>query len=202
MRRLRFGHHRGHAMGGRHDGQWGDRQSLSGGYHQLESGRHRSCPSTTQSAISTLTGMGVLIVASAGNEGGAASMPRAIAAACWPSPVAQCRHQGGLQQLRARSRGRRSGRELCQHSGRLSAIHRHDDQSRPDRAGDEQLHRRINYNLGTSFSAPIVSGIAALMRAVNANLTPAQLIARIESSASPFPQPAGTSAVHGLERRN
>jgi serine protease len=47
------------------------------------------------------------------------------------------------------------------------------------------------YNLGTSFSAPIVSGIAALMRAVNANLTPAQLISRIESSATAFPQPAG-----------
>ncbi|MGA9024978.1 MAG: S8 family serine peptidase [Steroidobacteraceae bacterium] len=44
-----------------------------------------------------------------------------------------------------------------------------------------------NTNLGTSFSAPIVSGIAALMRAVNANLTPAQLIARIESSATAFP---------------
>jgi hypothetical protein len=30
-----------------------------------------------------------------------------------------------------------------------------------------------------------------LMRAVNSNLTPAQLISRIESSATPFPQPAG-----------
>jgi serine protease len=48
-----------------------------------------------------------------------------------------------------------------------------------------------NANLGTSFSAPIVSGIAALMRSVNANLTPAQLIARIEASAVTFPQPAG-----------
>jgi serine protease len=51
-----------------------------------------------------------------------------------------------------------------------------------------------NPNLGTSFAAPIVSGIAALMRAVNANLTPAQLIARIESSASAFPQPANLIA--------
>jgi serine protease len=47
------------------------------------------------------------------------------------------------------------------------------------------------YNLGTSFSAPIVAGIAALMRSVNANLTPAQLIARIESSATPFPANTG-----------
>jgi hypothetical protein len=48
---------------------------------------------------------------------------------------------------------------------------------------------QINTNLGTSFSAPIVTGIAALMRAVNANLTPPQLIARIQSSSTPFPQP-------------
>jgi serine protease len=50
-------------------------------------------------------------------------------------------------------------------------------------------------NLGTSFSAPIVSGIAALMRAVNANLTPAQLIARIEASATPFPPNTGNLPV-------
>ena len=49
----------------------------------------------------------------------------------------------------------------------------------------------VTPNLGTSFSAPIVSGIAALMRSVNANLTPPQLIERIRSSAVAFPQPAG-----------
>jgi serine protease len=52
---------------------------------------------------------------------------------------------------------------------------------------------QTNTNFGTSFSAPIVAGIAALMRSVNANLTPAQLIARIESSATPFP--ANTSGL-------
>jgi serine protease len=50
---------------------------------------------------------------------------------------------------------------------------------------------QTNFNLGTSFSAPVVSGIAALMRAVNANLTPPQLIARLQSSATLFPQPTG-----------
>jgi serine protease len=52
-----------------------------------------------------------------------------------------------------------------------------------------------NSNLGTSFSAPIVSGIAALMRAVNANLTPSQLIARMESSATAFPANTGNLPV-------
>ena len=61
--------------------------------------------------------------------------------------------------------------------------------------GANTYTNQTNPNLGTSFSAPIVSGIAALMRAVNANLTPPQLIARIKSSATPFPQPAGLARV-------
>ena len=69
-------------------------------------------------------------------------------------------------------------------------------------ARQQRYTNQTNVNLGTSFSAPIVSGIAALMRAVNANLTPAQLIARIEASATPFPQPAGLLhvLVHVIQR--
>ena len=47
---------------------------------------------------------------------------------------------------------------------------------------------QTNANVGTSFSAPIVSGIGALMLAVNGNLKSAQLIARLREGASkPFP---------------
>jgi serine protease len=51
----------------------------------------------------------------------------------------------------------------------------------------------LNPNLGTSFSAPIVSGIAGLMRSVNGNLTPLQLVARLKGSATTFP--AGATGV-------
>jgi serine protease len=44
-----------------------------------------------------------------------------------------------------------------------------------------------NPNLGTSFSAPIVAGIAGLMASVNGNLQPAQLIARLQEGAKTFP---------------
>jgi serine protease len=53
--------------------------------------------------------------------------------------------------------------------------------------GENGYTDETNPNLGTSFSAPIVSGIAALMRSVNNNLTPSQLIARMQASASAFP---------------
>jgi serine protease len=53
--------------------------------------------------------------------------------------------------------------------------------------GEDGYTNETNQNLGTSFSAPIVSGIAALMRSVNNNLTPVQLIARLQASATAFP---------------
>src|SRR6201999_4452261 len=40
---------------------------------------------------------------------------------------------------------------------------------------------------GTSFSAPIVSGIAALMTSVNTNLSSCQLISRLKEGATTFP---------------
>jgi len=40
---------------------------------------------------------------------------------------------------------------------------------------------------GTSFSAPMAAGVAALMLAVNPDLTPAQLIEMLQQSARPFP---------------
>lgn len=44
-----------------------------------------------------------------------------------------------------------------------------------------------NYNVGTSFSAPLAAGVAALMLSVNPGLQPAELISRIKQSARSFP---------------
>jgi serine protease len=69
------------------------------------------------------------------------------------------------------------------------------------------------YNIGTSFSAPVVSGIAALMSSVNSQLNSCQLIARLKEGAQAFPQtsldattqppmchvPSGASDVQGSE---
>ena len=48
-------------------------------------------------------------------------------------------------------------------------------------------------SLGTSFSAPLVAGTAALMFSVNPSLTPAQVKAKLQSSARPFPTTGGTA---------
>jgi serine protease len=159
----------------------------------LSLGGSGTCPSSYQSVINTLTGMGVLIVASAGNESGPvdapANCPGALAVAGLrnvgtkvgysslgpevgiSAPAGNCVDTTGTSCLRSIDTTTNSGTTT-------PLINTYTNQSNP--------------NLGTSFSAPIVSGVAALMRAVNANLTPPQLIARLQASASPFPQPSGT----------
>ena len=47
--------------------------------------------------------------------------------------------------------------------------------------------------LGTSFSAPLVSGAAALMFSVQPSLTPAQIKSKLQSSARPFPTTGGSA---------
>jgi serine protease len=49
-----------------------------------------------------------------------------------------------------------------------------------------------NINVGTSFSSPIVAGAAALMHGVNARLSPELLTARLRESARPFPTTSTT----------
>ena len=53
---------------------------------------------------------------------------------------------------------------------------------------------QVNFNVGTSFSAPIVSGIVALMLSANGNLSPAQVAARLKAGARAFPVIASDDA--------
>ena len=45
----------------------------------------------------------------------------------------------------------------------------------------------VNPSVGTSFSSPLVAGTAALMFSVNPNLTPAQVLSTLQSTARAFP---------------
>jgi serine protease len=152
-----------------------------------------SCPSSYQSLVTQLTGMGVLVVASAGNESGPVDIPGNC-----PGVLAVA----GLRNVGTKVGYSSLGPEVgigapagnCVNATAGSPCLRSIDTTVNEgltSPGASGYTDQTNSNLGTSFSAPIVSGIAALMRAVNANLTPPQLIARIKSSATPFPQPAG-----------
>jgi serine protease len=138
-----------------------------------------------------LIAMGVLVVASAGNEGGPVDAPGNC-----PGVLAVVGLRNVGTKVGYSSLGPEVG--IAAPAGNCvatsGACYRSIDTTYNTGTtvpGTNSYTDQINVNLGTSFSAPIVSGIAALMRAVNANLTPPQLIARIKASATPFP-PAGS----------
>jgi serine protease len=157
----------------------------------LSLGGTGSCPSIYQSVVTTLTTMGVLVVASAGNENGPVDAPGNCSGVLAVAGLRNVGTKVGYSSFGAEVGVAAPAGNCVNTSGAclrsidttfntgltVPAVNSYTDQIIP--------------NLGTSFSAPIVSGIAGLMRAVNANLTPAQLISRIKSSASPFPPPTG-----------
>jgi serine protease len=160
----------------------------------LSLGGSGSCPSIYQNAISTLNAMGVLVVASAGNESGPVDAPGNCGGVL---AVAGLRNVG--TKVGYSSFGPEVGISApagnCVTPSAPPCLRSIDTTTNLGLTtpGTNSYTDQSNPNLGTSFSAPIVSGIAALMRAVNANLTPAQLIARIKSSATAFPQPSGVA---------
>jgi serine protease len=165
----------------------------------LSLGGSGSCPTAYQSALSTVTRMGVLVVASAGNSSGSVEAP-ANCSASVPGVIAVA----GLRNVGTKVGYSSFGPEVgiaapagnCVNSS--GACLRSIDTTTnlgTTIPGDNGYTNQTNSNLGTSFSAPIVSGVAGLMRAVNGNLTPAQLVARLESSASPFPANTGNIPV-------
>jgi len=156
-------------------------------------GTGSACPTDYQNLITQLTNLGVLVVASAGNESGPVDIP----ANC-PGVLAVA----GLRNVGTKVGYSSLGPEVgigapagnCVNTTAGSPCLRSIDTTINEGAttpGANSYTDQINPNLGTSFSAPIVSGIAALMRAANANLTPPQIIARMKQSATPYPQPAG-----------
>ncbi len=150
------------------------------------------CTSDYKAVLPTIIGtMGVLVVASAGNESGPVDAPGDC-----PGVLAVA----GLRNVGTKVGYSSFGAEVGISAPAGNCVNATGDCLRSidtttntglTTPGTSTYTNEQNPNLGTSFSSPIVSAIAALMRAVNANLTPAQLIARIESSSTPFPPNTG-----------
>jgi serine protease len=172
----------------------------------LSLGGESSCPSAYQIALSTVTALGVLVVASAGNSDTVVSGTSSVEApANCSSSVSGMIAVGGLRNVGTKVGYSSSGPEVGISAPAGNCINSSGDCLRSIEtttnlgttvplSGSHYSYTNelVNAddsspNLGTSFSAPIVSGIAALMRSVNSNLTPAQLVARLEASAAAFP---------------
>jgi serine protease len=147
------------------------------------------CPASYQQMVDELLAQGVLIVVSAGNEGGPVDAPANCIGALGVAGLRQLGTKVGYSSL---------GPEVALAAPAGNCVN--------SAAGEPCLFSIVtttnsgttvpatntytdqyNYNVGTSFSAPLVSAIAGLMLAVNGNLTPPQLIGRLQAGTQPFP---------------
>ena len=163
----------------------------------LSFGSDGSCSQAYQDVIEQIAERGTVAVISAGNEGGPVASP----ANC-VGVVAV----GGLRHVGTKVGYSSLGRQVtvsapagncvnttgaCLYSivtvtntgTTTPATHSYTDQ--------------FNFNVGTSFSAPIVSGIAALMASVNENLDSSRLLERLQEGATkPFPSNSSLPQCH------
>jgi serine protease len=143
-----------------------------------------------RTAVQQITANGVLIVASTGNSGAAVGTPASCAGVL---AVAGLRHAGtkvGYSNLGAEV-GIAAPAGNCVLVGPgdpcLYALNTTTNLGTTTPAANDYSTPLQQATVGTSFSTPLASGTAALMLSVNANLTPAQLIQHIRSSARSFP---------------
>lgn len=157
-------------------------------------GSGSSCSASYQSAVNDVLARGVVIVAAAGNSAGE---PVGSPANCTGViAVAGLRHAGtkvGFSDLGPQiSIAAPAGNCINVTSGSpclyptLAATN--SGSQGPTASGWTDSY---NASVGTSFSAPLVAATAGLMFSLQPTLTPAQLLARLQATARPFPTTGG-----------
>jgi serine protease len=186
----------------------------------LSLGGTGACPSSYMDAIKQLTAMGVLIVVSAGNEEGVpvdapANCPGVAAVAgirqagtkvgfsnigpevALSAPAGNCVNTGNEQPCLytiTTTTNLGSTTPDTSASGNDYTGQYYCDSNTGSYPGCTVTGTQYRtYNVGTSFAAPVVSGIAALMSSVNKNLNSCQLIARLKEGAQAFPQSSAST---------
>ncbi|MGH8178921.1 MAG: S8 family serine peptidase [Steroidobacter sp.] len=154
-----------------------------------------ACSLAQQSAVNEIMARGVLIIASVGNEGGPVGAPANCNGVL---AVAGLRHVGtkvGFSNLGPDvALGAPGGNCVNTGSGQpclFSIIVAKDAGATTPTAPTYSDH--INANYGTSFSAPLVAGAAALMHSVNAQLSPAHYRSILRETAALFPTSSATT---------
>ena len=146
-----------------------------------------TCTPAEQTVINEVVNAGVTVVVSAGNEGGPVDSPANCAGAAGIAGIRQVGTKVGFSSLGPEVAPSSPAGNCVNASGAcLFSIDTtiNNGATTPTTSGYTD---QLNPNLGTSFSSPIVAGIAGLMTSVNANLKPAQLIARLKEGARTFP---------------
>jgi serine protease len=181
----------------------------------LSLGAPTACSATEQDAISAAIGAGILVVAAAGNEGGPVDAPASCTGVL---SVAGLRHTGtkvGYSSLSSAAAAVSIAAPAgnCVNVGTdvpcVYSIETTSDAGTTTPASTPGFYTYAvldpsylngggnpdnQANVGTSFAAPMASGVAALMLATSPTLTPSELIARMQSSALGFPGSSSTTS--------
>ncbi len=171
----------------------------------LSLGAPQPCSTAEQDAVDEIKTRGVVIVASAGNDGGPVNTPANCQGVI---AVAGLRHAGtkvGYSSVGSTaasvSIAAPAGNcvNITTGSECLYSIETASDAGKTVLASPVYTYSVLKpgytgnttnvANVGTSFAAPMVAGVAALMASVNLNLTPSLLAARMQAAATPFPAP-------------
>ena len=162
----------------------------------LSLGGSGACTAAEQQVVNELVAKGVLIVASAGNEGGPVDSPANCTGVAGVAGLRNVGTKVGFSSLGPQVALGAPGGNCVNASG--ACLFSLDTTSNTGTTGPatSTYTDQTNSNLGTSFSAPMVAAIAGLMASVNGNLQPAQLIARLKEGSKPFPAPPGVTACH------
>lgn len=157
----------------------------------LSFGGQSECSQTYQSAINDINARGATIVAAAGNFTGPVLSPGNCSGLL---TVAGVRHTGskvGYSSLGPQVGISAPAGNCVNLANNQECIYRIDTTTNVGTtspgADGYTSSTNPNGNVGTSFAAPQVSGVAALMLALNPNLQAAEVISRIKAGARGFP---------------
>lgn len=149
-----------------------------------------ACTAAYKQVVSDLTAAGVLVVASAGNEGGPVDTPANCAGVLGVAGLRQAGTKVGYSNLGPEV-GIAAPAGNCVNTApntpclfQLTTTSNDGAQSPGASTYTTQLAQA---NVGTSFSSPLVAAGAGLMLAVNPKLTPAKLTERLRATARAFP---------------
>ena len=152
------------------------------------------CSTAYQAAVNEITSLGVLIVASVGNDGGAVAAPANCGGVLGVTGIRHAGTKVGFSNLGAGADiGAPGGNCVNVGSPCLFPITSALNAGVTTPGASTYTDHDANINVGTSFSAPLVAGAAALIHSLNSQLTPAQYIALLRDSATPFPTTSATT---------
>jgi serine protease len=164
----------------------------------LSLGGAGTCSAAYRSAVSEIISRGVVIVASVGNDGGNVAVPANCSGVIG---VTGLRHAGtkvGFSNLGPGAAigapgGNCVNTSITETTPCLFPITAALNSGATTPGASTYTDHVQHFNIGTSFSAPLVAGAAALMHSLNSHLSPAQYTTLLRETATPFPTTSTTT---------